>query len=180
MVDGSEDAELVARCVAGDAEAFAPLVERYQGPLFTVALRMVRDREDAQDITQAAFAKAFEKLSTFDPTYRFFSWLYRIAINECLNFRSRRKPQEVLGEELAAGESPERHAQGQELSRGIEEALMRLPIEYRVVLVLRHFADLSYDEMSEVLLIPERTVKSRLYTARQMLATLLQPWRNES
>lgn len=179
MVDGSEDANLVARCVAGDAEAFAPLVERYQGPLFTVALRMVRDREDARDLAQGVFVKAFEKLSTFDPSYRFFSWLYRIAINECLNFRSRRKPQEALGEDLAAGETPERHARAEELSRGIEEALMKLPIEYRVVLVLRHFVDLSYDEMSEVLLIPERTVKSRLYTARQMLAALLHPWRNE-
>jgi RNA polymerase sigma-70 factor, ECF subfamily len=179
MVDGPEDAELVARCIAGDPEAFAPLVERYQGALFTVALRMVGDREDAKDLAQGVFLKAFEKLSTFDPSYRFFSWLYRIAINECLNFRSRRKPQEALGEELAAGESPERHARAEELSRGIEEALMKLPIEYRVVLVLRHFVDLSYDELSEVLLIPDRTVKSRLYTARQMLAALLQPWRNE-
>ena len=68
-------------------EAFAPLVERYQRPLFTVAVRMVGDPEDARDITQSAFVKAFEKLSTFDPSYRFFSWLYRIAINECLNFR---------------------------------------------------------------------------------------------
>jgi RNA polymerase sigma-70 factor (ECF subfamily) len=179
MVDGSEDAELVARCVAGDADAFAPLVGRYQGPLFTVALRMVGDREDARDLTQGVFLKAFEKLSTFDPSYRFFSWLYRIAINECLNFRSRRKPQEALGEELAAGETPELYARAEELSRGIEEALMKLPIEYRVVLVLRHFVDLSYDELSEVLLIPERTVKSRLYTARQLLGALLQPWRNE-
>jgi len=179
MVDGPEDAELVARCVAGDPEAFAPLVQRYQGPLFTVALRMVGNREDARDLAQGALVKAFEKLSTFDPSYRFFSWLYRIAVNECLNFRSRRKPQEPIDEDLAAGESPERQAQAEELSRAIEEALVKLPLEYRVVLVLRHFLGLSYDELSEVLLIPDRTVKSRLYTARQLLAAMLEPWRAE-
>ena len=178
MIDGREDADLVARCVAGDTEAFAPLVERYQRPLFTVALRMVGDPEDAKDITQSVFVKAFEKLSTFDPAYRFFSWLYRIAINECLNFRSRRKPHEELHEGLPAGESPERQARAHELSLGIDEALVKLPLEYRVVVVLRHFVDLSYDEMSEVLLIPERTVKSRLHTARQLLAALLRPWRD--
>jgi RNA polymerase sigma-70 factor (ECF subfamily) len=176
MVDGRDDGDLAERCVRGDAEAFAPLVERYQRPLYTLALRMVGNPEDARDITQSVFVKAFEKLSSFDRSYRFFSWIYRIGVNECLNFVSRRKPHEALHDDLAAFESPERHAAGRELSVGIEAALVRLPMEYRQIVVLRHFLDLSYDEIGDVLSLPEKTVKSRLHTARQLLAESLRPW----
>ena len=87
MVDGDPDAELVARCLRGEVEAFEPLVLRYQRVLFNVAWRMLGDREDARDVVQGAFVKAWEKLASFDPRYRFFSWMYRIVVNESLNAR---------------------------------------------------------------------------------------------
>ncbi len=173
MVDGGDDHELVDRCLRGDLEAFAPLVTRYQRPLFNVALRMVKDREDARDITQTAFVKAYEKLRTFDRRHRFFSWIYRIAVNECLNFVSRRRPEGPLSPKLPSADDPERSAEAGELAARVQEALMALSPDYRMVVILRHFVDLSYDEMSETLMIPEKTVRSRLYTARQRLAEIL-------
>ncbi|HET7291631.1 MAG TPA: sigma-70 family RNA polymerase sigma factor [Vicinamibacteria bacterium] len=173
MVDGGDDHELVERCLHGDLDAFEPLVVRYQKPLFNVALRMVKDREDARDITQTAFVKAFEKLGTFDRRHRFFSWLYRIAVNECLNFVTRRRPAAPLPPGLPAADDPERSAEAGELAGRIQGALMTLSPEYRLVVVLRHFLGLSYAEMSAVLLIPEKTVRSRLHTARERLADTL-------
>lgn len=173
MVDEGDDHELVDRCLHGDLEAFEPLVARYQKPLFNVALRMVKDREDARDITQTAFVKAYEKLGTFDPSYRFFSWIYRIAVNECLNFVARRRPEGPLPPDLPSTDDPERSAQAGELAARIQRALMTLSPDYRLAVVLRHFLGLSYGEMSAVLLIPEKTVRSRLHTARQRLADTL-------
>jgi len=172
MVDG-DDQELVERCLHGDVEAFEPLVARYEKPLFNVAFRMVRDREDARDITQTAFVKAYEKLRTFDRRYRFFSWIYRIAVNECLNFVSRRRPEARLPIGLPSSDDPHRTAESGELAGRVQEALMALSPDYRLVVVLRHFVGLSYGEMSAVLLIPEKTVRSRLHTARLRLADRL-------
>jgi RNA polymerase sigma-70 factor (ECF subfamily) len=173
MVDGGDDHELVDRCLRGDLEAFAPLVARYQKPLFNVALRMVRDREDARDITQTAFVKAYEKLRSFDRRHRFFSWIYRIAVNECLNFVSRRRPERPLLADVPAADDPQRDAEASELAARVQDALVTLTPDYRLVVILRHFLGLSYVEMSETLLIPEKTVRSRLYTARQRLAEVL-------
>ena len=173
MVDGGDDHELVDRCLGGDLDAFAPLVARYQKPLFNVALRMVRDREDARDITQTAFVKAYEKLRSFDRRHRFFSWIYRIAVNECLNFVSRRRPEQPLLADVPAADDPQRDAEASELAARVQDALVTLTPDYRLVVILRHFLGLSYVEMSETLLIPEKTVRSRLYTARQRLAEVL-------
>ena len=173
MVDGGDDHELVDRCLRGDLEAFAPLVARYQKPLFNVALRMVRDREDARDITQTAFVKAYEKLRSFDRRHRFFSWIYRIAVNECLNFVSRRRPERPLLADVPASDDPQRDAEASELAARVQDALVTLTPDYRLVVILRHFLGLSYVEMSETLMIPEKTVRSRLYTARQRLAEVL-------
>jgi RNA polymerase sigma-70 factor (ECF subfamily) len=175
MIDGADEIELVRRCVAGDADSFEPLVLRYQGPIFNVALRMVGDHEDARDLTQNTFVKAFEKLRSYDPGQRFFSWLYRIAINECLNFRARRRPGEALDPMLPSrGRDPEHAAAAGELEAMIQAALLELPAPQRLVVVLRHFMDLSYGEMSALLLVPEKTVKSRLYSARERLGAILE------
>ncbi len=175
MVDGGDDDELVDRCLHGDLEAFAPLVARYQKPLYNVALRMVKDREDARDITQIAFVKAWDKLRGFDRKRRFFSWIYRIAVNECLNFVSRRPREQPLETELPSTDDPHRSAEANQIARQVQEALMTLPVDYRLVVILRHFLGLSYEEMSAALLIPEKKVRSRLYTARQRLAATLGP-----
>jgi RNA polymerase sigma-70 factor, ECF subfamily len=172
MVDADER-ELVARCLRGDLAGFEPLVERYHRVLFGVALRLCGNYQDACDATQDAFIKAFEHLESFDPDRKLFSWLYRILVNECLNTRRARRHVEPLDEGLAATGRPDEAAAATERRQHIQAALDALPVPSRQVVVLRHFADLSYAEIAETLGIPEKTVKSRLFTARQRLAQLL-------
>jgi RNA polymerase sigma-70 factor (ECF subfamily) len=168
------DASLVARCREGSTEAFATLVERYERVVFNLALRMVRDRDDAADITQNVFILAYERLDSYDPAYRFFSWLYRIAVNQALNFLHRRRRTEPLDVEAPdGGAAADAECVQNEMSAHIRRALGGLVIEHRVVLVLRHFLLLSYAEIAAILEIPEKTVKSRLYTARQLLKEAL-------
>lgn len=172
MSRDENDAELARRCLEGDPEAFRPLVERYQKVLYNVAYRMVHDREDARDLAQGALVKAYRKLGSYDPERPFFSWLYRILVNDALSFLEKRKPEAPLEPEWDAATSggPHEELEKRERERAVRAALMELSPDSRQVVVLRYFAELSYAEMSEVLAIPEKTVKSRLFTARQRLA----------
>jgi RNA polymerase sigma-70 factor (ECF subfamily) len=172
-MDSGDDVELVARCLRGEVDAFAPLVERYQRVLYNLALRMLGDREDARDATQTAFVRAYEKLDTYDPSHRFFSWIYRIVMNECLNQKQRRPFHERLSETLAASDSPYREAETHETGARVQAGLLRLPAELCEVLILRHFLDLSYGDIGAALHLQEKTVKSRLYSARQRLGQIL-------
>ena len=165
-----DDPALVLRCREGDRDAFERLVVRYQKPVFNVALRMLRNRQDALDVAQTTFLKAFEHLGDYDPTFRFFSWLYRIAINESLNALALRKPRGELDANTADGRpGPDRDAEGDQALQAIEAALMLLSPELRTVTVLRHIAQLSYADIAEALGLPEKTVKSRLHSARERL-----------
>lgn len=169
-----DDLVLVRRCLNGDANAFAGLVKQHQRAVFNVAYRIVRDYEDASDVAQSAFVKAYEKLDTFNEQYKFFSWIYRIAVNEALNFVNKRKPEDELDERMVSNaRGPEQLTEIGERNEQIQAALQDLPPDYRTVIVLRHFRELSYKEMAEVLLIPEKTVKSRLFTARRLLKDIL-------
>lgn len=167
------DIELVTRCLEGETAAFAPIVERYQRVLFTVARRMLGDGGDAEDAAQNAFVKAYQNLRGFDRQRRFFSWLYRILLNECLNRQRDRRAHEAISAELAAGVSPVEALERKERRARVQAALLALPVEYREVVVLRHFAELSYDEIGDTLGLPAARVKSRLYIARQRLSQLL-------
>jgi RNA polymerase sigma-70 factor (ECF subfamily) len=137
---------------------------------------MLGDYEDAKDATQNTFVKVFEKLKTYESRYRFFSWMYRILLNECLNVRRARHPADELSpEEPSRGGSPD-SVEAAERRRDVRRALLSLPVHYREVIVLRHFAQMSYEEISEVVGVPEKTVKSRLHTARQQLTRELSAW----
>lgn len=161
---------MVKRCLSGDRQAQTALIEAYQKPLFNAAIRILGNPDDAADATQAAFLKAFEHLRKYDPKYKFFSWIYRIALNESINQLKRRKKLQPVDEsEASSGPGPARRAESSDLSERVQEGLMELSRDYRTVLVLRHFSDCSYREIGEILQIPEKTVKSRLYTARQMM-----------
>ena len=173
LSEGVEDAAVVSQCLAGDTEAFEVLVTRYQRVLFNVALRMLGDHADAYDATQTTFVKVFEKLDTYDRRHRFFSWTYRILRNECLNLIRARRPQEPLTPEVATMRDPLADFEETERQHRVQAALLALPPDYREVVVLRHFGGRSYEEIAAVLGIPEKTVKSRLYTARQRLAEIL-------
>lgn len=167
------DNALVVRARAGDTLAFEELVRRYHQVLFRVACRMLGNRDDAADAAQAAFISAFRKLDGFDGQYRFFSWLYRILVNECLNSRRSRRPHEALTPAIAGGHDPLEAFEAGERRRRVQQALLSLPHEFREVIVLRHFGDLSYDEIAATLELPAKTVKSRIYSARQRLKQLL-------
>jgi len=169
-MDESQESQLVGEAIRGSRAAFAALLERYEKPVFNAAFRILGDFEDARDVTQSTFLKAYENLETFDEKYRFFSWIYRIAINEALNLRKTRDRLEVI-EDLVAEEhdNPESAAYQTELNQSVHEGLMKLGLDYRMVIVLKHFNDFNYRDISEVLGIPEKTVKSRLFTARSIL-----------
>jgi RNA polymerase sigma-70 factor, ECF subfamily len=182
-VDDDADRALVERYRNGDRDAFAELVVRYQRPLYNAAFWVLRRAEDAQDVTQDVFLKVAERLDEYDPQYRFFSWIYRIAVNESLNLLRRNSREEALDEEveLPAPDSanPERQLGDAQLARGIRRGLMRLSASDRAVLTLRHFSECSYEEIAEILEIDEKTVKSRLFEARQRLRRLLKDLRPE-
>ncbi|MGE5236711.1 MAG: RNA polymerase sigma factor [Acidobacteriota bacterium] len=165
---------LVRACLAGDAGAYGVLVRKYSGPLFNAAYRITRNRDDASEATQAALVKAYEKLPTFDFAHRFFSWIYRIALNEALDVVGRRPRQADLEDAgaVATGD-PENAYVESERSRLVQRALMELPPESRALLVLRHFQGLGYAELAEILGVPEKTIKSRLFTARQRLRDVM-------
>lgn len=165
MVDEGEGV-LVERALAGDRRAFGALVESYGRVVYNVAYRMVSDPEDARDLSQIVFIKAYEKLGTFDRRNRFFSWIYRIAINESLNHLARRRRHEELSETIvSAGATPEEQSEANEEERLVQNALTDLRAEDRELILQRHFLRLSHREMSELLHVPEKTVKSRLHTA---------------
>ena len=138
---------------------------------------MLGDYDEASDATQNAFIRAYRRLDTFDGQRRFFSWIYRILMNECLNLR-RRPATELLGdsEDTVMDPSGADAVEMAERKRDVRHAILSLSPAYREVIVLRHFAALSYEQMSEAIGVPAKTVKSRLHTARQQLASDLAVW----
>ncbi len=165
------DAARVRECLAGDPEAFAALVEQYEKPVYNLALRMLRNSEDARDIAQTVFMKAYQNLSNYDPQYKFYSWIYRMAINESLNIlRMRGRNAGPIDERLAEDSAgPPELLAADQTREVVLEAVERLKPEHRAVIVLRYFVDRNYEDMGEILGIDAKTVKSRLYTARQLL-----------
>ncbi len=174
VIRSMDDSELARETLRGNTRSFELLVEKYYKVLFNTALRMLGDSEDARDVVQITFMKAYVKLNTFNPELKFFSWIYRIVIHESLNLLGRRKMQEPLGVDLMEpSRDPEEECARSELSGAISAALLRLSPDKRLLVILRHFAGFSYDEMSAILGIPEQKVKSRLYSARRSLGALL-------
>ena len=162
----------------GDQTAFETLLVRYEKPVFNAAYRMLNDVEDARDVTQTVFLKAYEKLDGFNPQYRFFSWIYRIALNESIDaLKARQRTDNLANEPAAESGGPEDETSRAQQRRQLQAALMTLKTEYRTVIVLKHFLDCNYLEISEVLEIPEKTVKSRLYSGRQLLKDALEELR---
>lgn len=172
-MDDNEDLKLVQESRQGSRESFERLLIRYEKAIFNAAYRILHDYEDAKDVTQNVFVKAFQNLEHFDPKHRFFSWIYRIALNESINLCKSRRRLEAAEDTRVEEDTPEKLMRQTELGGVVQAALMSLGFEYRVVIVLRHFNDCNYQEMSEILEIPEKTVKSRLFTARTLLRQIL-------
>ncbi len=180
-MDNDVDQALVERYRKGDRDAFTELVIRYQRPIYNAAFWILRSADDANDIAQGVFLKVAEHLDDFDSQHRFFSWIYRIAVNESLNLLRRNGHEEWLDDEIdlpgADTANPEWQASDAERSRNIQRALMGLSASDRIVLTLRHFSECSYQEIAEILQIDEKTVKSRLFEARHRLRDALKDYR---
>ena len=177
MSKDADDESLVERYRDGDQAAFAALVRKYQRPIYNAAYRVLGREEDASDITQAVFLKVAERLDQYDARYKFFSWIYRIAVNESLNLlRENGREAPLENEEDIPGveaQQPEARVSDAQVSERIQKALMSMRVSDRMVLTLRHFGDCSYEEMAEIMGLDVKTVKSRLYEARQRLRTEL-------
>jgi RNA polymerase sigma-70 factor, ECF subfamily len=168
----SDDHLLVKQCLDGRSEAFGVLVERYQRPLYNAAYRILGNAQDAEDVTQTAFLKGYERLASFNPAYQFFSWMYRLTINEALNYRKRRDRYGDLDDGLADVDT--RHERvTEQLEATLEAAFDHLGPEDRAVLLLKHVEGFSYTDLAFIFDVEEKTIKSRLYTARQRLKDIL-------
>ena len=169
-----EDLDLIAKARRGDVEAYNLLVSRWEKRVFNYLLRLVSNREDALDVSQETFLKAYQNLRKLDDPARFPAWLFRIAHNEAFSLLRRRKPETELG-----GEPRPRNTGGRllpvELSLAVESALKRLNQDQREAVLLKIYQGFKFEEMAEILECPVSTVKSRLYTALDLLKTTLAP-----
>ena len=181
------DRDLVQRALQGDEAAFAKIVRRYEKGLYNLALRMVRDQEQARDLTQEIFVRVHRSLARYDPVYPFPSWIYRVGSNLCIDWIRRRKVETVSIDAPISGEgdaSPTREfaadqfdpgevLEQRERSRILADVLARLPESHRLVLVLRHQRELSYEEIAIALDVPLGTVKARIHRAREAFRQML-------
>jgi RNA polymerase sigma-70 factor, ECF subfamily len=176
-----EDRDLIAKARRGDVEAYNLLVSRWEKRVFNYLLRLVSNREDAMDVSQEVFLKAYQSLPKLDDVSRFAGWLFRIAHNEAFSLLRRRRPDTELAAEPRGVEfeSNVRHAQGAllpiELSLAVESALGRLNEDQREAVLLKVYQGFKFEEMAEILECPVSTVKSRLYTALDLLKATLAP-----
>lgn len=168
------DAELVAHCSGGDRHAFDVILARHERQIFSAAFRILHNREDAFDVTQTAFMRAYEHLDRYDPAQSFPTWLYRIAVNAALDLVRSRHPRDPLSDEIMDQRGgPDVEAMRGERDAVLQAALMELKIEQRTVIVLKHLQGFSYEEIAQVLECPVKTVKSRLFSARRALRDIL-------
>lgn len=180
------DYELIQRCLGGDRNGFKGIVERYQRRVFDTVYRMVFDTENARDITQEVFVKAYTKLHTFNPVYPFRVWIQRIATRTAIDHLRRRKPEmlEWNGDGESARWSvearyaspqlrPDQRLEQVETAEIVRKAVEHLQPKLKAVIVLRHFREMSYEEIADTLQIPIGTVKNRLFRARDQLQQYL-------
>ena len=185
-MDRDEERRIIAQVCAGDANAFEALVVAYQKQVYNLALRTVGNEEDAADMTQEVFLRAYRALGTFRGESKFSVWLYRLTTNVCIDFlRSRgRRPTVSLTaadedeepQELDVADDrfdPVQSLERAELRRAVQRGLASLPEDYRRILMLRELSGLSYAEIGQVLRLEEGTVKSRLFRARKKLCDFL-------
>ena len=177
------DVALVRAVLSGDRDRFELLVERYQTRLVNYLYRMVRNLEEAHDLTQEVFIRVYQALDRYDSQYRFSTWLFRVAQNAAIDVIRKRRIQLVpltrradegsdatVDLELPDGQpSALESLQGRELDASIRAAIDTLPWEYRELILLRHYGELAYEEIAEVKAMPLGTVKNKLFRARQML-----------
>jgi len=170
-----DDLEAIEACRRGEREAFDRLVERYQRDVYRLCYRFVNNHEDANDLAQEAFIKAYRALDRFRGDSSFSTWLYRIAVNTCLNFRAARKPAaDELPETLSDGRArADESMESDEQARRVRAAIQRLPEKQRATLILKTYHDLTHEEVARVLGSAVGTVKANLFYALGNLKKML-------
>ncbi|MEN3203051.1 MAG: sigma-70 family RNA polymerase sigma factor [Atribacterota bacterium] len=181
------DREIVREVLNGNQDLFSILVARYERPIFNYVYGMVRHRQDAEDLTQEAFVKAFFALKTYKDSFEFSTWMYRIARNVCLDYFRRQKIRSFfslntpVGEEkegevedfLPSDKDPEEGVLEGEILERVSQAVEKLPWKFREVIVLRYIEELPYEEIAQILGIPVGTVKTYLHRAKEKLREIL-------
>lgn len=180
-----DDRALVARILGGDRDRFTELVRRYEKRVVNYVFRIIHRYEDAHDLAQDIFVKVYLALDRYDPKYQFSTWLFRIAQNASIDALRKKTVTEVpmarpaedesqKEREFAdGGVSPYRALKNKQLGAAIEKAVANLPPDYRELIQLRHFAELSYEEIAAMKKLPLGTVKNKLFRARNLLKTEL-------
>jgi RNA polymerase sigma factor (sigma-70 family) len=182
-----KDFELIDRAKAGDQKAYADLMKRYKKSVYHTLLKMVRNVDDAEDLTIEAFAKAFKNLEKFDPKFTFSTWLFRVATNNCIDFiRKKRLDTTSIssgyiddsGSEVAMDLRDTNMNPQEDVIRGqrmeiVQNIVTKLPPRYRTLVQLRYFNELSYEEIAKELNAPLGTVKAQLHRARELLYDLV-------
>ncbi|MBN1927224.1 MAG: RNA polymerase sigma factor [Prolixibacteraceae bacterium] len=165
-----EDKYIIENILAGNTNGYRQLVHKYQGPVFRIVLKIVGNNEDAREVTQDVFVKTYESLYQYNNKYKFFSWLYRIAINNALMYMKQKnkyipidKIQNQMVDNVESNKSEETR------DRFLNQSINMLPEKYKSVILLKYYAGLSYTEIAETTGIPEKKVKSRLFDARKLL-----------
>jgi RNA polymerase sigma-70 factor (ECF subfamily) len=178
-MEQDQEAEIVARIRKGEREAFSQLVEEYKAPIFNLAYRMTGNWEDAAELAQETFVRAFAKLNKFKLEQRFFTWLYAISLNVVKNHLRRRS---LWGKLVAGGVSAAIHDQGsnqekdllaKEEQQQLQDALLKLPPDQRAALVLRYYEDQSFADIAQICGLPENTIKMRVYRALEKLRAVM-------
>ncbi|RMG25434.1 MAG: sigma-70 family RNA polymerase sigma factor [Bacteroidetes bacterium] len=178
-----EDRELVAAAKRGENKAFETLLKKYRKSVYYMLLKMVKNADDAEDLTQEAFAKAFNSIDKFDSKYAFSTWLFRIATNNCIDFIRKKRVQTVSIDAPVEGDDgssmrfdvrdenldPNQTMLKKQRSQYLNMAIERLPEKYRILVELRYFKEFSYEEVAKELQIPLGTVKAQLFRARELL-----------
>lgn len=178
-----DDLELVELAKSGNSRAFEKLLKKYRKSVYYMLLKMVNNPDDAEDLTQEAFAKAFNSLHKFDSRYAFSTWLFRIATNNCIDFIRKKRIQTISIDspyENDDGESmtfdirdpdlnPNETMLKKQRKEYLKQAVARLPEKYKILVELRYFQELSYEEVAKELELPLGTVKAQLFRARELL-----------
>src|SRR6266404_1211918 len=179
-----DDLQLVAASKGGDQDAFAQLVQRYQRRIFNLVYRMLQQYEEANEITQETFLAAWQGLPSFRGDARFPTWLYRIAYNCSLKQLEQRKRDQALraaiqAEQLLQSDYADAELEAHDRQTMVQEQISNLPAKYRIVLILRHLQEMTYEEMAEALTMPIGTIKTHLFRARNLLKERLVAFERE-
>jgi len=176
--DTADEEKIIKRCLDGDSEEYALLVDRYKDMAYNIAYRMVGDEDIAKDLAQESFIAAYGALEEFRRGSKFSSWLYRIVVNKCKDhLRAGRETVQVdeMSDVIPAGErDPEQAASARQTGDVVQKALDLLPVEYRDVIVLKHLEELDYQEIAEILGVKVNALKVRAHRGREMLKRLLE------